>query len=73
MSYDVLGGIGGDALEIFESEHAEREQAPVSEPEEELVEEDDEPEFEIRPHLSYLDNHPIRPLSAAHMTFEITE
>ncbi|MFQ3294630.1 MAG: hypothetical protein ACI8VE_001707, partial [Natrialbaceae archaeon] len=34
---------------------------------------DDEPEFEIRPHLSYLDNHPVRPLSAAHLTFEITE
>lgn len=33
-----------DALQIFESEHAEREQDPVSEPEEELVEEDDEPE-----------------------------
>ena len=33
----------------------------------------DEPEFEIRPHLSYLDNHPVRPLSAMHMTFEVTE
>ncbi len=34
---------------------------------------DDEPEFEVRPHLSYLDNHPVRPLAAAHMTFEVTE
>lgn len=32
-----------------------------------------EPEFEIRPHLSYLDNHPVRPLSAAHLTFEVTD
>ena len=35
--------------------------------------EDDEPEFEIRPHLSYLDNHPVRPLPGLHMAFEITE
>ncbi|MCU4717889.1 hypothetical protein [Halapricum hydrolyticum] len=35
--------------------------------------EDDEPEFEIRPHLSYLDNHPVRPLPACHMVFEVTE
>ncbi|MEF8771506.1 hypothetical protein [Halodesulfurarchaeum sp.] len=35
--------------------------------------EDDEPEFEIRPHLSYLDNHPVRPLPASHMVFEVTE
>ena len=34
--------------------------------------EDDEPEFEIRPHLSYLDNHPVRRLPACHMTFEVT-
>jgi len=34
---------------------------------------EDEPEVEIRPHLSYLDNHPVRPLPAMHMTFEITE
>jgi hypothetical protein len=32
---------------------------------------EDEPEFEIRPHLSYLDNHPVRPLPALHMAFEI--
>ena len=31
------------------------------------------PEFEIRPHLSYLDNHPVRPLPACHFTFEVTE
>ena len=34
---------------------------------------EDEPEFEIRPHLSYLDNHPMRPLPALHMAFEIEE
>lgn len=34
---------------------------------------EDEPEFEIRPHLSYLDNHPIRPLPALHMAFKVTE
>ena len=34
---------------------------------------EDEPEFAIRPHLSYLDNHPVRPLPALHMAFEITE
>lgn len=34
---------------------------------------EDEPDFELKPHLSYLDNHPMRPLSAAHFTFEITE
>ena len=33
----------------------------------------DEPDFELRPHLSYLDNHPMRPLPAYHMAFEITE
>jgi hypothetical protein len=35
--------------------------------------EEDEPEVEIRPHLSYIDNHPMRPLPAMHLTFEITE
>src|SRR6056297_2950655 len=34
---------------------------------------EDEPDFELRPHLSYLDNHPVRPLPAYHMAFEITE
>ena len=34
---------------------------------------EDEPEFEIRPHLSYLDNHPVRPLPALHFAFEVTE
>jgi hypothetical protein len=34
---------------------------------------DDEPNFEITPHLSYLDNHPMRPLPAFHFTFEVTE
>ncbi len=33
----------------------------------------DEPEFELRPHLSYLDNHPIRPVPAFHFAFEVTE
>ncbi|MFC7132474.1 MULTISPECIES: hypothetical protein [Salinibaculum] len=34
---------------------------------------DDEPEFELKAHLSYLDNHPVRPLPACHFAFEITE
>lgn len=34
---------------------------------------DDEPNFELKPHLSYLDNHPIRPLPGLHMAIEITE
>ena len=34
---------------------------------------EDEPNFELIPHLSYLTNHPVRPLSAAHLTFEITD
>ncbi|MFB6354154.1 MAG: hypothetical protein ABEJ92_08725 [Halobacteriales archaeon] len=34
---------------------------------------DEEPDFEIKPHLSYLDNHPMRPLPAFHFTFEVTE
>ncbi|MEF8908224.1 MAG: hypothetical protein V5A13_10215 [Haloarculaceae archaeon] len=34
---------------------------------------EDEPDVEIRPHLSYLDNHPMRPLPAMHMTFEVTD
>ncbi|MEF8772007.1 hypothetical protein [Halodesulfurarchaeum sp.] len=29
--------------------------------------------FECKPHLSYLDNHPIRPLPAHHFAFKITE
>jgi hypothetical protein len=33
---------------------------------------DDVPEFEALPHLSYLDNHPVRPLPACHMAFEVT-
>ncbi|MUV90442.1 hypothetical protein GJ629_11450 [Halapricum sp. CBA1109] len=34
---------------------------------------DDEPDFELKPHLSYIDNHPVRPLPGLHMAFEITE
>ncbi len=34
---------------------------------------DDEPDFEIMPHLSYIDNHPVRPLPAWHFCFKITE
>ena len=34
---------------------------------------EDEPNFEIFPHLSYLDNHPVRPLPASHFVFEVTE
>lgn len=34
---------------------------------------DDGLNVEIKPHLSYLDNHPVRPLPAMHATFEITE
>ena len=34
---------------------------------------EDEPEFELLPHLSYIDNHPVRPMPAMHMAFEITE
>ncbi|KAB1196979.1 MULTISPECIES: hypothetical protein [Haloferax] len=34
---------------------------------------DEEPNFEIKPHLSYLDNHPVRPLPAFHFAFEVTE
>ncbi|MFC7133001.1 MULTISPECIES: hypothetical protein [Salinibaculum] len=33
----------------------------------------DKPDFELRPHLSYLDNHPVRPLPAFHFAFEVTE
>jgi hypothetical protein len=33
----------------------------------------DEPEFELRSHLSYLDNHPMRPVPAFHFAFEVTE
>jgi hypothetical protein len=34
---------------------------------------DDTPDFELRPHLSYLDNHPVRPMPAIHLVFEVTE
>lgn len=34
---------------------------------------DSEPDFVLKPHLSYLDNHPIRPLPALHFAFEITK
>ncbi|TQQ82174.1 hypothetical protein [Halonotius roseus] len=34
---------------------------------------EDEPDFELRPHLSYLDNHPVRPMPAYHMAFKIEE
>ncbi|MEF8882045.1 MAG: hypothetical protein V5A34_05925 [Halapricum sp.] len=34
---------------------------------------DDEPDFELKPHLSYLDNHPVRPLPGLHMAFKVTE
>ncbi|MFB6150753.1 MAG: hypothetical protein ABEJ40_03000 [Haloarculaceae archaeon] len=34
---------------------------------------EDEPRFELTPHLSYLDNHPVRPLPALHFAFEVTE
>jgi hypothetical protein len=35
--------------------------------------EEDLPDFELKPHLSYLDNHPVRPLPAVHFTFEVTD
>jgi len=34
---------------------------------------EDEPYFEHFPHLSYLDNHPVRPLPVCRMAFEIEE
>ncbi|MFB6150758.1 MAG: hypothetical protein ABEJ40_03030 [Haloarculaceae archaeon] len=34
---------------------------------------DEEPDFECKPHLSYLDNHPVRPLGAHHFAFEVVE
>ena len=34
---------------------------------------DDEPDFELKPHLSYIDNHPIRPLPGLHIGIEVTE
>ncbi len=34
---------------------------------------DDEPDFELKPHLSYIDNHPIRPLPGLHIAIEVTE
>jgi len=33
----------------------------------------DEPDFERWPHLSYLHNHPVRPLPGMHFAFEVTE
>ncbi|MFW6376809.1 MAG: hypothetical protein ACOC0F_02435, partial [archaeon] len=35
--------------------------------------EDDEPNFELTPHLSYIDNHPVRPLPGLHTAIEIVE
>lgn len=35
--------------------------------------ETDEPNFTTKPHLSYWDNHPVRPLPALHFAFEVTE
>jgi len=35
--------------------------------------EEDDPDYQLKPHLSYLDNHPVRPLPACHFTFEVTE
>lgn len=34
---------------------------------------EDKPDFTLKPHLSYLDNHPVRPLPAFHFRFEVTE
>ncbi|MFW5965435.1 MAG: hypothetical protein ACOCP3_01640 [Halodesulfurarchaeum sp.] len=34
---------------------------------------EEEPDFELKPHLSYLDNHPIRPLPGLHMAIEVQE
>lgn len=34
---------------------------------------EDEPNVQIKPHLSYHDNHPVRPLPAMHAIIEITE
>lgn len=34
---------------------------------------EDDPDYELKPHLSYLDNHPIRPLPGFHFAFEVTE
>ncbi|MFB6200789.1 MAG: hypothetical protein ABEI98_02145 [Halorhabdus sp.] len=34
---------------------------------------EDDLEFELKPHLSHVDNHPVRPLPAMHCTFEVTE
>ena len=35
--------------------------------------EEDEPDFELMPHLSYPDNHPVRPVPGCHFAFEVTE
>jgi hypothetical protein len=34
---------------------------------------EEKPEFTVKPHLSYVDNHPIRPIPALHFAFEVTE
>lgn len=35
--------------------------------------EEDKPDFTLKPHLSYRQNHAVRPLPAFHFTFEVTE
>lgn len=35
--------------------------------------EDEYPDFVLKPHLSYGNNHPVRPLPALHLAFEVTE
>jgi hypothetical protein len=34
---------------------------------------DEEPDFELKPHLSYIDNHPMRPLPGLHITIDVQE
>lgn len=34
---------------------------------------EDKPDFVLKPHLSYVNNHPVRPLPALHIAFEVTE
>jgi len=34
---------------------------------------EDELDFELKPHLSHVNNHPMRPLPAMHFTFEVTK
>jgi hypothetical protein len=39
-----------------------------------LLDMDDErPKYDTIPHLSYVDNHPMRPVPALHFAFEVTE